>query len=217
MSWWLIPVLIIVIIAGIGAGLLVSYFILKSQNKSFPLFKNKELATQDVESAQPPASKPVVFTVEPRKEKAVEKQAQSVTLAENALEEYIAKKESSQAVITPEAPEIRSQPAESPVASLKSAALIELEINLEIATRPAVEKLPSFQTEVWNNRRSEFSLNNSQLLGELTEAYVDMLLANNIVWLVTELGRDSPDLRASYSDLKTKVADRLKRVMPSLK
>jgi hypothetical protein len=105
----------------------------------------------------------------------------------------------------------------SPVAPSKSAAVLELENNLEIATRPSATKLLNFQTDVWNTRRSEFSLTNSQILGELTEAYVDMLLANNIVWLVTELGRDSPDLRASYSDLKNKIADRLKRVLPAVK
>jgi hypothetical protein len=92
-----------------------------------------------------------------------------------------------------------------------------LESNLETARLPVSDKLSNFKTEVWNTRRSEFNVASPQLLSELTEAYVDMLLANNIVWLVTELGRDSKDLRESYSDLKTKVADRLERVVPQVK
>jgi hypothetical protein len=88
---------------------------------------------------------------------------------------------------------------------------------LAIAKLPMSEKLASFKTDVWNTQRSEFNLTSSQLLSELTEAYVDMLLANNIVWLVTELGRDSKDLRESYSDLKKKVTERLERILPQVK
>ncbi len=54
-------------------------------------------------------------------------------------------------------------------------------------------------------------------MGELTEAYVDMLLANNIVWLAVELGRDSQDLTANYSKLSKKIAERLQRIMPAVR
>jgi len=52
---------------------------------------------------------------------------------------------------------------------------------------------------------------------ELTESYVDMLLANNIVWLVNELGRDSKDLTASYIKLSNKIGERLQKVMPAIR
>ena len=51
----------------------------------------------------------------------------------------------------------------------------------------------------------------------MTEAYVDMFLANNIVWLVTEIGRDSQELTAGYYKLSNKIAERLQRIMPDVR
>jgi hypothetical protein len=222
MPSWLIPTLIIVVIAGIGTGLAVSYFILKRQGGSLPLFekiksielfekiksikifKKKEVPVQyNTPQRQSPPAPAKEIPTEPAQEKSVREQARSVSLAEETIEKYMARAQS-------------PKPAASQVISPESPAISELESNLEIATRPAGELLVSFQTDIWNTRRSEFHIS-QQLLGELTEAYVDMLLANNIVWLVTELHRDSPDLRASYADLKLKVAERLKTVLPRVK
>jgi hypothetical protein len=95
-----------------------------------------------------------------------------------------------------------------------SPAFKELQNNLSIAKRPLTNHLVSFEMTIWNTRRSEFSAVNETLMRELTEAYVDMNLANNVVWLVMELGRDSQDLKDSYSDLRTKVMERLQRILP---
>jgi hypothetical protein len=95
--------------------------------------------------------------------------------------------------------------------------LAELEKNLDIASGSMHNELIKFQTEVWDTKRSEFNYLTTEVRNELTEAYVDMLLANNIVWLVTELGRDSQDLLASYRSLSDKVAERLQRLIPMVK
>lgn len=263
MPWWLVPSIILVVIAGAGAGLLIGRFILKRQNKSFPEFERQQNSAllAETKSASIPkqvtASKPRLITKkELRREKTAQTQAQSITLAEDTLEKYVAKSPSVQLNIdsaipektfqitkpsvVPEkvhqpslsqvvpdnslqssrlsaVPEKSTQPPKPPVVPHQSAAVIELESNLEIAKLSVVDKLVSFNTDIWNTRRSEFNSADSQLLSELTEAYVDMLLANNIVWLVTELGRDSKDLRESYSDLRSKIAERLERVLPQVK
>lgn len=95
-------------------------------------------------------------------------------------------------------------------------ALVELENNLSIATRPVVGKLVPFQTHIWNNRRSEFNIFPVDLRRQISESYVDMLLANDVVWLITELGRDSVELKNSYTRLKNKVAERLQQTMPAV-
>jgi hypothetical protein len=263
MPWWLVPSIILVVIAGAGAGLLIGRFILKRQNKSFPEFERQQnsVLLTETKSASPPkqvtATKPRLITKkELRREKTPQTQAQSITLAEDTLEKYISKSQSAQLnvdsvipektspitqpPVVPErvhqpnmsqvvpdnslqssrlsaVPEKITQPPKPFTVPSQSAAVIELESNLAIAKLPVVEKLDNFNTDIWNTRRSEFNLTDSQLLSELTEAYVDMLLANNIVWLIMELGRDSKDLRESYSDLKSKVAERLERVLPRVK
>jgi hypothetical protein len=77
--------------------------------------------------------------------------------------------------------------------------------------------LINFQTDVWNSRRTDFDSIGKELLSEVSEAYVDMLLANNLVWLVTELKRESQDLSDSYLNLKSKIAERLQRIMPEIR
>jgi hypothetical protein len=225
MSWWLI---IIVIVAGIGAGFLISTLILRRQNNTYAEMPSQGTFTPHVEKPQPSVSKPAILTIEPREPKPIEKRPRPVILAEDTLEKFVSQAKSPQttvppisparsvppafAKITPQAASPKITPQPTPV----SAAIIELEANLSIAIQPSVNKLANFQTDIWNTRRSDFNQVSSQLLSELTEAYVDMLLANNIVWLVNELGRDSQDLRASYSELKIKVAERLRRVLPQI-
>jgi hypothetical protein len=234
MSWWLI---LIVIIAGIGAGFLISNLILRRQDKGYnelqgqgslaaPSQKPQPSVSKPViltvEKSQPAVSKPAILSVEPFETKPVEKRQRPV-MAEDTLEKFISKSKSPPVSVPPvplpkskAAPPVASPQDIPPAPPPKSAAILELETNLLIATRPSADKLASFQTDIWNTRRSDYNVVNSQILGELTEAYVDMLLANNIVWLVNELGRDSQDLRASYSELKNKVADRLRRVLTQI-
>jgi hypothetical protein len=203
MSWWLIPVIVIDVIAGIVAGLIISYFILKRRGKSSPLlrgFQKKLNDTEDHQKTSHPASEPQkIPLIEPKGEIPITKRAADVTVPLGYPAENISKSPN-----TPPLPD-------------DTALIVELESNLEIASRPAAEKLVKFQTEVWNVLQSELGLKKPPYLGDLSDAYVDMLLANNIVWLVTDLGRDSPDFRASYSELKNRIALRLKRILPKVK
>jgi len=168
MSWWLIPSIIGVIAAAIALGLLISYFILKRQNRPWPFsHKSASIRVKGGTTDVPAAANPIDGTAEGK--------------------------------------------------TKGSSALIELEGNLEIATGPATNGLVKFQMEVWNTRRSEFDILDSALLGELTEAYVDMILANNIVCMTTEPGQSSQNLTDNYAKLSNKVAERLKRIMPDIR
>jgi hypothetical protein len=191
MSWWLGPSIIGVIAAGILAGLLASYLILRGRNKvKMPSFN---IVNQSAGS----------FPTERPSEETPEAKTKPVISVDDNVDAYLN--------------QVKGSPPASNTSNKLSAALVELENNLAIASRPKTNNVINFHTDIWNNKRSEFNLLSSALIGELTEAYVDMLLANNIVWLVTELGRNSQDLIDSYYKLSNKIAERLQRVMPEVR
>jgi hypothetical protein len=85
--------------------------------------------------------------------------------------------------------------------------LAETRANLKIATTPWMGKPLPFQTTTMTN--------NPSIPTDLVEAYTDMAMANNIVWLVTDLGTSSKDLENSYLNLCAKIAERLTKVLQS--
>jgi uncharacterized protein YneF (UPF0154 family) len=89
----------------------------------------------------------------------------------------------------------------------------EVEINFRIATKPGLGKLLPFQTTVWDNNPNDIFRLPQNLQEDLTEAYVDMRLANNIFWLAMNLGHISSNLQNNYIDLCTKIATRLRNMM----
>jgi len=123
---------------------------------------------------------------------------------------------------------VRDKPATVPVSG-KTAAVKEQKLNVNseiyqefvlnftIATAPWSGKLTSFQTVAWEggNLGNEPSLADFQ--EEITQAYVDIHLANSIVWLSNETGHHSAELDESYKELSTKIAERLKKVIASPK
>jgi len=199
MSWWLWPSIAGVIAAGILVGLLVGYFILRRKGiNSSIIHQNKDL-TFNVASQSAGN-----LTSQRQKFDAPEIKAKPVILVDDKVDTYLN--------------HINNLPVvEKETSAKKSEALIELENDLSIASRSATSNLTKYSTEVWDTKRTEFSLLTDEIRGELTEAYVDMLLANNVVWLVTELGRNSQDLIASYNKLSNKVAERLQRIMPVIR
>jgi MFS superfamily sulfate permease-like transporter len=207
MPWWFGPSIVGVIVVGICAGLLVSFIIIKRQNGSLqsPFKHNHQTIEPSATQPYDPIKESVgIYNTDRRVSPAVEENLKSSLSEQDKVEEYLnqrKKNNSTSSVATPQ----------------KCDALAELENNLAIATRPFAGKLENFQTNIWNTRRSDFNPLNPETLEELTEAYVDMLLANNIVWLVTELGRDSKDLNTSYTGLSNKVGERLQRLMPALR
>lgn len=197
MTWWLIPFVLGAVFLGILVGVLVSRRFLKAKKQSFPIsLKPNPILSTPVKS--PDFSKPVVSPA--AAEQAVERQSRIDAAGDNRLQAYLETKRSAAAVKTSLSP-----------------ALQELESNLAIATTPVTSNLVNFKVEIWNTRSSEFNALNADLMAELLEAYVDMMLANNVVWLVTELGRESPHLKDSYTQLSTKVAQRLQRIMPAVR
>ena len=105
---------------------------------------------------------------------------------------------------------------EKPSVAIKSVLLTELETNLQIAMVPWADKLIPFHTECWDANHGEFEplLNNHHQ--ELIQLYVDIGLANNIVWLATEIHHRSKELDDSYIRLCVGIADSIKRMVPSL-
>lgn len=100
--------------------------------------------------------------------------------------------------------------------SFKSDFVKELETNLAIATTPWTDKLLGFQTTSWDSNHGEGEALMAIQGWELMQLYVDLGLANNIVWLSTEFGHRSRELDESYIKLCAAIADRLKRMMPSI-
>jgi hypothetical protein len=207
MDWGLGSSVIGVIAAGIVVGLLLSFYIISAQKKKLRLSEEPKTVIFDREKAEPfhKVDEPVrSFEADRSPDDTVGIKTWVYLPARDNQEVYHSLQKS-------------APPVSSGTSPLKGDALIELENNLSIASRPMTNKLVNFHTNVWSTRRSEFNLADATLLGELTEAYVDMLLANNIVWLVMELGRESQDLNASYYKLSGKIAERLLRIMPEVR
>lgn len=195
MYWWLGPSIIGVIAAGVLVGLLVSYLILKKKGKNpAPIRQNYSPAFNALREST------TNLKSERKKVDVLEAKTKPVILVDEKVDSYLN--------------QINGLHAVDKISSPKSEALIELENNLSIASKSVNGKLTKFNTEIWDSKRTQFNSLTEEIRGELTEAYVDMLLANNVVWLVTELGRNSQDLVASYSKLSNKVAERLQRIMP---
>ena len=93
----------------------------------------------------------------------------------------------------------------------------EVENNRQIAIQPWTGKLLPFETGVWDTSRDGVSTLPVNLSEDLTQAYVDMRLANSIVWLATELGRRSQNLDDNYMKLCTNITTRLDKILPLLK
>jgi hypothetical protein len=207
MPWWFGPSIIGVIGAGILAGLIISYYVIRSKKRDSTFSPEPELPSiewNQTESFNRATESVAGFTPVQTISQNTANPARITAPAQDRLDIYLKQRRNAN---------MENNSMQSP----KNEALQELEKNLVIATKPITEKLESFQTEIWNTRRSEFNALSRELLMELTESYVDMLLANNIVWLVNELGRDSKDLTASYIKLSNKIGERLQKVMPAIR
>jgi hypothetical protein len=97
--------------------------------------------------------------------------------------------------------------------SADSDIVTELQTNLTIASMPWADKLISFQTKCWNNNHGEFNPLLTTHHQELIQLYVDIGLANNIVWLATEIGHRSKELDDSYIKLCSGIADNIQKIL----
>lgn len=104
--------------------------------------------------------------------------------------------------------------AEGQPISLASDLVAEVTNNHGIATGPRTDKLLPFQTQVWDARQYEVNKLPEYVRQDLEQAYVDMRLANSIVWLSNEFSRTTPNLSENYTRLCNSIAERLDRVKP---
>jgi len=206
MAGWLGPLIVAGAIAvGAAVGLLLAYLLIRIQRRRWLFSRKHEFPTPNTKEIEGlGATQPDSLNEFAEKYKVKIAELKTASLMHDTLQKPAQK---SPAILLP-VEQVRAK---------KSEALIELETNLEIATALWTGKLVSFQTKVWDTQNSEFDLLRESLKDELTEAYADMRMANNIVWLSTEIGRASKDLEASYIKLCVMITQRLKSVIPSLK
>ncbi len=96
------------------------------------------------------------------------------------------------------------------------ALMSEVKNNSKIASRAKSGDLKSFSTKVWESTSPELLNLPEDFKQELSQAYVDMRLANSIVWLAIELKRRSPNLDDNYSKLCENISTRLSSIIPIL-
>jgi hypothetical protein len=94
--------------------------------------------------------------------------------------------------------------------------LVELENNRELTIESNADKLMPFQTRVWDENRDVLDTISVNLQWELTQAYLDMVVANNIIWFLREFDRKSPDLDEQYTKMCKQIAARLDKIIPML-
>jgi hypothetical protein len=93
----------------------------------------------------------------------------------------------------------------------KSELFLEIEANIATAKAPWTGKLLSFQTTVEESNLSEVDSLPMDVAKELNEAYIDIRLANRIVWLSEVAGQISKEMEESYVTLCANIAEHLGR------
>ena len=96
---------------------------------------------------------------------------------------------------------------------LKTELILEIAGNLAIAGRPISDKMVPFQTKCWDSKHGESDLFLNAHYQELIQLYVDIGLANNIVWLATEINHRSKELDESYIRLCSGIVENIKKVL----
>ena len=95
--------------------------------------------------------------------------------------------------------------------------LVELEKNHELSIESRSDKLLPFQTHTWDVSPDALKMLSVNLQWELTQAYLDMYIANNIIWFLDEFDRKSPVLDNQYGKMCNQIAAKLSRIIPMLK
>ncbi len=79
----------------------------------------------------------------------------------------------------------------------------EIESNLKLAAVEKIDPPTAFQTELWDLNKYDLPLD---LRSRLEEAYANIFLANNLVWLITEIGDSTGNLSSTYQVLCKDIA-----------
>ena len=94
--------------------------------------------------------------------------------------------------------------------------LLEARSNLIISAMPSPGGLVQFQTNAWDTNRSEVDSLPVDVQEDLRQVYIDIRLANNLVWLATEAGLKSRDLDDGYIRLSRQISIRLDKIIKAL-
>jgi hypothetical protein len=92
----------------------------------------------------------------------------------------------------------------------------EVEANLIIAATAVKGKLVSFCSDIIDANSNWLNSLSSQIQEDLSEAYTDIRLANTLVWLSNDMGRQSSETENGYLELCNKIAERLESVVLGL-
>lgn len=92
----------------------------------------------------------------------------------------------------------------------------EVDNNLRVTSEFWTGDLVPFDTRVWDEQQYEIYQLPTNLRNELLQVYADIGLANQIVWFSKEFNRGSPRLIEGYVGLRTRIAERLQRIMQEL-
>ena len=101
--------------------------------------------------------------------------------------------------------------------TLRPGLLAEIQKNRETASRSWSDRPLPFKNAAWDGVAGGIAEYGADLREELIQAYTDIALANNIVWLADDLGRRSDSLDKHYRQLCQSIAGRLERVMELLR
>jgi hypothetical protein len=118
-------------------------------------------------------------------------------------------------VFTSTKPEVPSVVEEQPK-SADRRLMDEVDNNLRVTSEFWTGDLVPFDTRVWDEQQYQLYQLPTNLRNELLEVYADINLANHIVWFSKEFNRGSPRLIEGYAELRTRIAERLQRIMQEL-
>ena len=224
-----IKIILMWVAGGLVVGLLLSFVILRTQGKPFWLGRgvgderlDRDLAREQARDARWAARLEKIARKEVAKLARMQaKEARKTMVAEEKAKESaerLARKQAKKAVReVVGGNELVPEPVAGPPEPAAPDLLAEVEVNLKVATRLWTGELLPFQTRIWDDSSDEIRNLPASVREELSQAYVDMRLANSLVWVSTELGRQSKELDNNYMRLCASIAAVLDNMLPALK
>lgn len=85
----------------------------------------------------------------------------------------------------------------------------ECEINRQILKKSEDQNFAPLRTDYWTMHRKELVNLPQEFQKKIEDLYIDINLLNQIVWIITEFGRKSPDVLNQYNSLKQIILSRL--------
>jgi hypothetical protein len=109
-------------------------------------------------------------------------------------------------------PVVKEEPVQEQSKFTLSGLLTEVKRNRKMAGEVTADSLQLFQTKLWDAHQYRVDDLPTKLRDDLEQVYIDMHLANNIVWLSTEFGRRTPEITENYTKLCTRIVQGLDRI-----